>query len=305
MQKKYFRHIPRHFQVALIHIGVILLGAASAYAGSISLVSSSEFQTTLNEQSLSLKGTYKLSNDGDETARDVFPTLRLGNWGWSGNPRMLKKSAEEIWHIEADIPLIDVTCENRSNCVASPSPLRGVFPLLVRHHYSDLNGYKFTAPSLVALQMGTLSPLESVMVHEPELTARFEITGNGQQFYAKLTVQNLSQRQRQVSVSAFSSQELMLLDDPRKLDLASMDSKEVSLKIQNSSATLGSSYPVFALITWNDEGLQNLVTSAAVVKINPQQRSYAIWIGAIAALLLLFSLRFWSARRSKVRDLSS
>lgn len=269
----------------------------SACAASITMVGNSTFDTSIVGSDLKLHGSYTLNNAGDETARDVFPTFRLGEWGWSGDPRIVEKGAKESWNIDAQIPLKQLGCAHVASCSSENQSTRGVFPILVRNHYADLNGYKFTAPQIVPLLVGPLNPRETVTVHEPDLQAQLEFHGDGQRFRGELIVQNLTDLRRTVSISGFSSQELGVLDPSQSVTLPPKGEERVKLNVQNFSGTLGSTYPVFALVEWDEDGMRNLVTTSGTVSVARPKHSNLFLIVGVAAILLLGLARYFYKRR--------
>lgn len=260
------------------------------------MVGSSSFDTTLADSNLKLHATYDLTNAGDETARDVFPTLRIGEWGWSGDPRVVEKGGKASWIIDALIPLKQLGCAHADTCASESQSQRGVFPILVRNHYSDLNGYKFTAPQVIPLLVGSLTPRETVLVHEPELQVQLEVRGDGQRFNANLSLHNMTEHRRSVSVSGFSSQEMSVLSPSQTVSLAPKGDARLTFSVQNFSGTIGSSYPIFAVIEWDEDGMRNLVTAVANVSVARAEQTNTFILIGIGALLLLAVWRHFYRR---------
>ncbi|MBN8548389.1 MAG: hypothetical protein J0M12_03620 [Deltaproteobacteria bacterium] len=285
-------------------LGFCLLLTSKAWAGSISITSTTEMRTTVENQMVHLQGSVTLSNGGDENAMNVFPTLRAGVWAWSGDPHSVAKGAKESWKIDASIPLTELMCEVGSSCSKEDSGMapRGVIPLLVRSHYSDLNGYKFTGPHVAPLYIGALTPADTVALQEPEVSATLSLSGNGQSFTGALRLFNNSNQDLQVLVSSFSSVELQTLDKPREVTVRSKTPEVVKLHIQNGTGTLGSAYPVFAIVQWKQDGLWHLSTPSDYLTIARKSYTMTILLGTAFFAVLVASVAASRRRRRKARS---
>lgn len=246
---------------------------------------------------LHLSGTFSMANEGDELARDVYPAFYIGSHQWKGAPMNLKPSEHGEWKIDEYIPTVKLRCLDDPHCALPDLPSFGGFPLLVRMHYKDGNGYAFSSPMVSRLE---LHDQPQPQAYDSALEAKITFEGDGQAFKGKLEVHNHTAAPKKASVALFSSRELKL-PLPFILDVPANGDASSSFEVENFRGLAGSNYTVFAILQWeHDPKTRDVGWIPEQIELKQFDASRSsIYAVAAATLLLVAGLWIFVFRRAK------
>ncbi|MFZ5585720.1 MAG: hypothetical protein ACOZHQ_07320 [Thermodesulfobacteriota bacterium] len=216
--------------------------AAPAAAGTIKITATA--QATLENGRLSVN--LSLVNQGDEAAQNL--SLKLISAGQ-----------------QIEVPGPAVLAPNQPNQTTLAMPvepkLPGTYPAVVQVRFHDLNGYPFTslANALYFHQRPTFAQVSGRGLPS-------QVAGEGEVSYE---ITALDQSPLKVAVRLFAPQELSLGRDRLELELAGRSRQTVSAPIKNFTALVGASYPVLALLEYDQDGLHHSAVAVAVVSLAP------------------------------------
>lgn len=263
---------------------ISLIYAPVALAGYLTIGGSSNLTASLNGSTVLLRGTYTITNTGDEQAHRVFPSFQLGTFTYSGEPKSVGVNGEERWEIKADIDL-----KNIAGGETSPNAVKGMYPLLIRRHYEDANGAKFSAPDVELLPLGNLTEQELGTVRTPRLTPLVSCDGNGETFTCKLEILNTGDDSYKVHTFYHTTMEIQGVTPPGDIEVPARDQASWSFDLKNFSGLPGSSYGVFAILEWQDGPLHFAERAGSLVSV--KRVSYqSYYIAAGISLFLLAAL---------------
>jgi len=279
--------------VPFVMMGLLGFGGYS-FAGYLTITGSSILQTKkISKDAFQLKGTYQIKNQGDETAFKVFPSFQVGEWKWAGAPQSIKAGGSFDWQLDEKIPTADLGCPNKSDCIASFLPVVGSFPLRIRHHYSDVNGYEFSAADLQKIQLGDLPKAKLAALRVPSLQMTMTVKGNGQKFSGKVKIRNLSDANRKMFISFFTTREIRILTQPQVFEVGPNAIENFPFEVENYSGLLGSSYAFFVSTEWDEGGLRNAASGHSTLAIKKRSYGNYMIIAAIGAFLALSALLYF------------
>lgn len=269
-------------------------------AGFLSVNGQAQVEAKLNEkQMFSFKGTYNISNSGDETASEVFPTYELKKWKWTGPAQNLPANGSYVWKFDLEVPLDQLTCEKGDQgpktCLDFDVPIRGSLPLLIRRNYQDRNGYRFSSTDVQQVILGSLSEQEYHRIQLPDVFSKFKISGNGQRFKGKLKIQNDMGSEGKMIVEYLTSSEIDTIPPQQMIEVPAHGSRTVSVVLQNNSGLIGSTYFVTAVVRWLDpNNVRNMaiVSDSLQIEAGNYIKEYCFTIVAVMILAACF-LVFW------------
>lgn len=270
-----------------------------AKAGTLTIVGTPILRASIDGGSIDLSGSFELRNQGNESAREVFPEVEIGSWSWVGTPEFMTQGSKKEWKFEELVSVEKLACrENVSFCTNLPA--RGALPVRIRRHYQDLNGYRFTSPDVLTLEIGALTSEEQKTVRIPSLDANLALGPPGQQFSGKLEISNLAEVRREVLVSAFSSRELNVEMRPEIVTVLPGNPVTLPVSITNFRGLDGSIYAVFAVLEWQEGAIRNSVhvSAGAAIARSSTTPNYII-IALIAGLTVAGMLYFFVIRPAK------
>lgn len=276
-------------RLAIIQAVALALTGSVAHAGYLTINGIPNVTATQEGDNVRLKGTYDIENKGDETARNVYPSFQLGSWSWAGAPKNLDPNKRESWSVDEVFPLQQLSCASDSTCAGESLPSTGAFPMYVHRHYEDLNGYKFSAADITITTIGELSGNALAAARNPAFQARLNISGSGNDYSGTLEVKNSSPSQKRISVAFYSTNELNIHTKPQVMEIAPQGIGKTNFSSENFSGLAGSTYPVFAVLQWEDYGVRSSLAVPHAVTIQAQDNSKLylyLSIGAVALALL-------------------
>jgi len=271
-----------------------------AWAGYLTINGTPKIEANVSGQNIILKGSYEIENSGDETAANVFPALTLGAWVWAGEPKSVKAGESETWTLDFTIPMEKLKCSEDRACAGLDLPLSGRFPLYVRRHYEDQNGYRFSAAQVHGLQLGELSSEQLTALRLPTLDGALSCRGDGQSFRCKLDFQNSGLEARKVAAGAFSARELQILDPTATLvEVGANAAGQAAFELRNVSGLLGSSYAVFAVMQWDEGGVRNYASVSGLVSIANRSYGWLFLAGGLGVVLVLAGVIYLKVYRKR------
>ena len=272
-------------QLALVGAPVLALClAAPAAAGSISI--SIAPLVELREGALSAQ--VKVSNVGDESAQSVAAVLVFGEHRVRGD---LRPSLAPGTSMDAALTL----------------PVGGLgtgrWPYQIAVDYTDANQYPFQAVHLGLVTVGSPPPAK---VAVSELKAD-PLSSSGT---LSIRVKNLAGVARQASVSVVAPEGIEVTAPTQEVKLAAWEERTVSVPIVNRTALVGSRYPVFAEVQYDDEGVHQTVAGQGMVEIEAAHSFFEVrrtwfWIAAGVLVALWVGILLWrgvAARGSRAES---
>ena len=270
--------------------------ALGAWASYLTISGSSTLQLEITEHEGKVTGSYKIENQGDEMARDVFPSVTIGTWQWAGAPHALNPKEGFTWQINQSFSLDALRCP-ATECGGRDLPRRGNIPLLVHRNYQDQNGYQFSAAEVQIIPLGELTESELAIVRVPELAGKLQFVGNGQEFTGELQIQNTTPESKQVSVRYFTSREIQILSLPQFVEVKPNRILSVEFKAKNFRGLNGSSYGTFALLEWESLGLRKALAVGAPISLKEPDNTINYLLIILMLLIVLPTLLYFSVFR--------
>jgi hypothetical protein len=271
--------MPSAFPLAVAMLVWAAVAPGAARAGNISISISP--RVTLEEGNV--VGHVRISNGGDEAAHSVTPTLRLGDRRARGD-------------VTVDLPPKGVVEPVLSVPAADLGPGRWAYEITV--DYTDANQYPFQALHVGAVTLENTPPAKVVVAgieSEP-------VAGRG---VARVRLKNLAGVERKATVRVLVPEGLEATGGARDVTIAPWQEQTVSVPLVNRTALAGSRYPVFAAVSYDDEGVHQAAVGQGIVEVRApqsfflsQQRSLWIAAGVLLAAWLGF-VAWWSLGRRR------
>src|SRR5213593_2447494 len=251
-------------------IAVSLAGPAAAGSISISILPVVE----LREGALSAQ--VKVSNVGDEAAQSVAAVLVFGE----------HKARGEIHPSLAPGASVDAALSLPVGELGT-----GHWPYQIAIDYTDANQYPFQAIHVGLVTVGSPPPAKVAVA---ELKAN-PLSSSGT---LRIRVKNLAGVVRQASVSVVAPEGIEVSAPAQDLRLAAWEERTVSVPIVNRTALVGSRYPVFAEVQYDDEGVHQTVAGQGMVEIEAAHSFFEVrrtwfWIAAGVLVALWVGILLW------------
>ena len=274
----------------------LLSTAEPVLADKLMLTGNGTVHAALDGKLVHITIDYKIKNEGNVSARQVFPEFRLGTWTWIGPTTMLKAGTSHDWDLNEAFEKTFLQCREGDACAGLILPETGIFPLLITKHYQDLDAYQFSAPSVLTVAVGVSQETLARLSQIP-FQASLSFVGDGRQFTGHLKLTNSSSVERLVAVSYHASREILIESKPQVVILPAAGSNDATFQLQNVSALSGSVYPVFVVFQWDEGGVRDSYSISKHVLLKGPKHSpmsaFFVWftvaIGMLA-VLLVFSL---------------
>ena len=269
-------------------VAVAVLWCTPAWAGYLTIGGQGEFTTTISATELTIKGSYRITNTGDEVAYRVAPSFDLAHFSYTGQPKDIEVQGSAVWEFTETVSL-------------PPGGLsRGAYPLLIRRHYEDANAARYSVADIAVITLGALTEAEKGATLTPLLSATVTCTGNGQKFNCTSSILNAKNRLLNVRATPFTSMELKALTQPTQLTVPASGESTWEFAVQNFRALPGSGYAVFALFEWEDEGIHYTHRINTVVNVRTVSYVSLYFIGSgilfVLASIALYVVVFRGSR---------
>lgn len=254
---------------ALVLLAAACALAAPAAAGTISITISQGVAVSADKLMVNLK----VGNSGNEAALSVTPSFHFGDQVVRGKG---KESLEPQTSFEETLTL------------PVGSLGEGRWPYRIAVDYTDQNQYPFQALQTQALIVGSPPPAKVVV---PAIKSG-DIAGSGT---VTLTVKNLTADPRTARVSVFVPEGLEATDPVREVKLDGWKQQDLEVPITNRTALAGSTYPVFAVVEYDDGAVHETAVAPGTVSVIEAQSFFSrntrfLWIGAGVLIVLWLAI---------------
>ena len=269
----------------LLLVGALGLGLAGpAAAGSISI----SILPVVELRDGALSAQVKVSNVGDEAAQSVAAVLVFGE----------HKARGEIHPTLAPGASMDATLSLPAGDLGT-----GRWPYQVAVDYTDANQYPFQAIHLGLITVGSPPPARLAV---SDLKADpLASTGT-----LHVRLKNLAGVVRQASVSVVTPEGIEVTAPAQDVKLAAWEERTVSVPIVNRTALVGSRYPVFAQLQYDDDGVHQAVAGQGMVAIEAAHSFFEVrrtwfWIAAGVLVALWVGILLWRQMTARSRRTES
>lgn len=259
-----------------------MLGGTAA-AGTISITISQAARFSAGNVVVDVK----VGNSGDEAALSVTPILRFGDKEVRG---------------KGQASLAPNTSFDETLSIPVGTLGEGRWPYQLAVDYTDQNQYPFQALQTQTIIVGN-PPAAKVAI--PNLRPE-DISGSGS---LAVTVKNLTPDTRTAKVSVLVPEGLEATEPVQEVTLEGWKDAVLDVPITNRTALVGSRYPVFVAVEYDDGPVHQAVVSQGIVAVTSagsflDRWGRALWVGAIVlvgvwlALIGIRTLRRPTAARS-------
>src|SRR2546425_2157101 len=255
------RHQRQLVLVGAPALALCLVGPAAAGSISISIA------PVVEPREGTLSAQVKVSNVGDETAQSVAAVLVFGE----------HKARGEIHPSLAPGASVDAALSLPVGELGT-----GHWPYQIAVDYTDANQYPFQAIHLGLITVGSPPPAKMAV---PEVKAD-PLSGSGK---LRVRVKNLAGVVRQVSVSVVAPEGIEATLPAQDVKLAAWEERTVSVPIVNRTALVGSRYPVFAEVQYDEDGVHQAVAGQGMVAIEAAHSFFEVrrtWFWIVAGVLV-------------------
>src|SRR5437667_7448290 len=263
---------------------LVLCLAGPAAAGSISI----SIQPVVELREGALSAQVKVSNVGDEAAQSVAVVLVFGDHKARGeiHPSLAVGGSMDA---ALSLPVGDLGA--------------GRWPYQVAVDYTDANQYPFQAIHLGLVTVGSPPPARVAVA---ELKAD-PLSSSGT---LRIRVKNLAGVVRQASVSVVAPEGIEVSTPTEEVKLAALQDRVVTVPIGTPPALLGSRYPVFAEVQYDDEGVHQTVAGQGMVEIEAAHSFFEVrrtwfWIAAGVLVALWVGILLWRGLAARGRRAAS
>jgi hypothetical protein len=252
----------------------LLISLSPAWASFISI--NTEMQD-IEIQELIGQSEVTIRNQGDEAAYDVSISIKL--------PQGL--SAEDIFigRLEAGGSYKGaVTIETQGEVS------EGVYPSVLLVNYKDANSYPFSAlaPFQVVYRKRTSSNVFGIL---EEVT----LSGDKRETIT-LSIKNPDQEPHDLGIRLYLPKELNVDEPGKSVTMEPLGERPVDFQISSFSALPGSSYVVFASLTYEEDGEAYSSFARGTVLIEEERKLFSNTILIPALILLLMVFLFFQLR---------
>ncbi|OGB88911.1 hypothetical protein A2625_00340 [candidate division WOR-1 bacterium RIFCSPHIGHO2_01_FULL_53_15] len=220
-----------------------------------------------------LKVKVSVINKGDEPAYNVAAELMAGSKNVRAE-KMAELPVNSTYQAEIAVPL----------SLKTP----GAYPLSLAMHYTDANQYPFTA--LIA-QTYVNGQETSSPVFGQIRPASFAKEGE-----LELSLKNSSAKAIKLATFLLAPRELTLDVEKSEMKLAPRSETKQKIVVKNFSALAGSTYQVFAVSEFEDQGLHYTSLTPGIIKITAGQGFFGLGYSAVIIILGLLTAIFIGAQ---------
>jgi hypothetical protein len=240
-----------------------------AAAGSISI----SIQPVVELREGALSAQVKVSNVGDEPAQSVAAVLVFGEHKARGeiHPSLAVGGSMDA---ALSLPVGDLGT--------------GRWPYQVAVDYTDANQYPFQAIHLGLVTVGSPPPAK-VAVSELMVDP---LSSSGK---LRIRLKNLAGVVRQASLTVVAPEGIEATAPALDVKLAAWEERTVSVPIVNRTALVGSRYPVFVEVQYDDDGVHQAVVGQGMVAIEAAHSFFEVrrtWFWIVAGVLVALWLGF-------------
>ncbi len=227
------------------------------------------------------KTTIKVTNLGDEAAYNVQLSLEANSQKTASS---IKKQLGVRESFEWNVPL------------AFKPKNPGKYPLILTANYEDANSYPFSAISVSTFdyKQATISDIAAKI-------SNLELSDKGT---LELKIKNTAETAKDVNIKLIVPKELTANKDKLSAKLPAKSEMSADFEIEKFSALTGSSYAVFAVVEYDEDGKHYTSIANGAVTIMEKQRiniSSTFLLATLAILVITFAiLQVNSWKKNKV-----
>lgn len=291
--------------------GTVMMGwwfclfLSMAQAGYLRMLGQPQLEIQQENQKLVLKGEYRIVNDGDEEALQVYPELQIDQFHWQGTPENLKPQQGANWQISEEIKPL---CQNQSEKCLLALPSQGEFLVKVQKHYQDLNAYHFVVPDLFTIHSSKSPGISEVIKTE----LRIKPPAPGEAIYqAEYTVRNHSGQKVKVLLTPLFPQEVQLHNEALMVEIPADGQIEGSFEFENSKGLPNSNYVGMLAAEWAEGNKRQSEFAYSAFQIGAAEKPvvahwtadqifWAWWLWSLA-LGMIAMWAFWIRPLKKIR----
>lgn len=222
-----------------------------------------ETSTTVTIKDKNAKVVVVIVNLGDEPAHNIRINAQIGGKKLSGQLKSILRINEK--HREELTMTVDFKKPGR-------------YPVIVTVEYTDTNLYPFSV-----LSVGYLNYKKPLEARVAGILSELTLTHKGR---LNVTVNNTDLVERKIYVQVVASKEFITPAPKDGIVIGSGTEKTIYFDIKNISALLGSDYPVFAIISYEDDRYFYSNISAGNIKIE-RERFFTIYNKPLIILLII------------------
>ncbi len=215
----------------------ILLSVAQA--GFLKMVGQPQLDIRSQQGQLQLQGNYRIVNEGNSPAFQVYPQLKIDGFQWAGEPEDIEAGESVEWKINEVLKPLTL-------------PPSGEFLVRVQKFYRDQNAYSFQVPDLFILKTVAEDQPSSLSVKMKIRTSR----ENGTEFQIEYEIQNAGAESLRAQLNVLLPAEVTLLSPVVPVDVPGRGNIRGTLQFKNEKALSGSNYVAFLTAEWSEAGLR-------------------------------------------------
>jgi hypothetical protein len=178
-------------------------------------------------------------------------------------------------------------------------PLTGRYPVFVKTHYQDANGYQFSALLGGLNDYGQGLPSDvKIKGHEADIP----VDGKTRM---RFTLFNNGTSSHDIQISLHVPDEIVVTDETQTLTLRAKEEKDAAFALKNFSALENSSYAVFLAASYRDSGKYHGALGSSIVHIKAARSLFSVFspkwvVTAMVGLFLVFlALQFKTRGKQK------
>jgi hypothetical protein len=254
---------------------LIILAFVGLSAGSFISLTPSIDNENIVSGNVSVLG-FSLSNSGDEPAYDVVVSLFLPDG----------MSAENLFAGRLDD---GGSFSGSFRIRLNDSILPGAYSIPLIVDYKDANGHPFSAVYAFS-QVVRDAAFSKVTPRFAPLNVTEDGGGD-----LKLSLRNLDDKAHQVKVRFFLPRELRSDEEEKTVAVSAKSDSDTAFAVSSFDALAGSSYAVFAVVSYEEDGVHYSTYSSGIVNVVAEKptiggMSIPSWvpIAVLAALILIF-----------------
>jgi hypothetical protein len=213
-------------------------------ANETKLATQNNFQSKFENGRLSVTGTVTITNNGTTYAHEVYPTLKMKDWDWSGAPYDLAPKNKQDWTVSQNFYLSEAGVG------------RGIYPVYELINIRDSENLATSRASAFQLEVGPLSQAEKEIIQAPAINVSIqEFALTDRVFSSMIAVTNNSNDSIDVATSYFAPRELQILQPTYQSHTSNNNPTYLRLQVNNKSGLTGHDYIVYADSQWEYKGL--------------------------------------------------
>jgi hypothetical protein len=226
------------------------------------------------------QSTFSIRNQGDETAFNVGLTLDLPP-GFEAEDVFIGKLGPD----EANEGSFHVTTKEDVK--------RGVYPAMLVVNYRDANSYPFSAITPFTIIKGERTRSRVFGVFN-----EVKLAGDKSERLT-LSIKNPENEARNLMVHIYLPNELNVDESLKTIKIDPLDERNIVYSVSSFSALSGSTYVIFASITYEKGGAAYATFSRGTIKIVEEETLFSNQILIAVLLILLIVLLFYQFRGRK------